>query len=187
MRPRRLRSLHLVGLALTLLTLRAAGVLGPAAARATASGCSFRGATWAPFQEGDVPDCSANGSGCYECTYHNTGDSGYTICSETPDGGGPFNGGPLCESVEEIPDNFPEPDPDAPPDPDPGQPPPDAPPPDSPPDGGGPGDDCAPADCHEADSVTPGLGALLTLQRTPSVVTLWLQETPPSQPAGPSR
>jgi len=83
-----------------------------------------------PQWETSEPDCDGRGSGCYECSYHNSGDNGYTICSEFPDGTGPFNGKPLCDPVAAIPDDWPPPDPNI-FDPDPGEAPPGVPPPDT--------------------------------------------------------
>jgi len=128
---------------LTILPLGLLIVLGPREASATARGCSLYSMHSAPNWEDAEPDCGISGDGCYNCSYHNTGQNGYTICAENPDGTGPFNGKPLCDSVAEIPPDWPAPDPDI-TDPTPGDPPPDAPPPDSPPgddtgDPGGPG------------------------------------------------
>lgn len=149
-------------------------------ASATASSCS-RVAGSSPLWENAEPDCGGFGSGCYECAYHNTGDEGYTICAENPNGSGA-----LCDSVADLPDDWPDPDPgDT--DPDPGQPPPDSPPPDAPPpdappppdnppgDGGGAGGGgCAPPDCHEADGI-PNPGPLATANR----LAPWLYPWPP--------
>ncbi len=122
-------------------------------ALASASGCVLGSLRWGPGYQGSEPDCSGGNGGCYLCSYSNTGQDGYTICSELPDG----SGSSYCSDVSQIPDDWPPPNPDE-PDPDPGAPPPDAPPPDSPGTGGdggggGGGGDCLPPKCHEADWV----------------------------------
>ncbi len=62
----------------------AAGVwlMIPRAGAADSSGCSFvPGALPA-----DDAQCEEGGDGCYLCEYHNTGQPGYTECSENPNG-----------------------------------------------------------------------------------------------------
>lgn len=171
----RLRHFGRVGVLALTLTFRL-GLSSPPEAGATASGCGLWGNNRTPGWEGDDPDCGGAGGGCYLCSYHNTGQDGFTICSELPDGTGPCNGKACCEVVAQIPPDWPPPDPNDPPDPDPGAPPPDAPPPDSPGDGGGDGGgggggDCLPPECHEAD-LAPRFAATST-QRQPAT-NLWL-------------
>jgi hypothetical protein len=163
------------------LVLLAQGQVMPRSAFATASGCSLGSLHIGPGFQGAVPDCSGPGSGCYLCGYNNTGQDGYTICSENPDGSVA-----LCAHVAEYPDDWPTISPDDPPDPDPGEPPPDAPPPDSPGDGDGDGDgggggggDCVPPDCHQAD-LLPGRPMVALLHRPQPAINLWLSlEVPP--------
>jgi hypothetical protein len=138
---------------------------------ATASGCT-RFDNSAPRQESltTPAECVAQGGGCYQCGYTNTGEEGYTLCAENPDGSGA-----LCGVFDQLPDDWPQPDT---PDPDPGEPPPDAPPPDSPGDGGGDGGggggggECLPPECHEADLLFRL--AATSAQRHPPATNLWL-------------
>lgn len=182
MKRRLRRAWRHAGLCLVALAVRIVGAGEPAPANATASGCSLYSLRSAPLWEGSLPDCTADGSGCYQCTYANDGQDGFTICSENPDGTGPAGGKPLCDTVAQIPDGFPAPDPDAPPDPDPGTLPPDAPPPDSPPDEGGSpggGSGCQSPDCHEADRA-PAHSPPTMVQQEQLPIGLWLLELPPA-------
>lgn len=177
--------LRCLGFLALLALLRVGSVLGPREASATASGCSFATSTSAPLWEDQEPDCQGRGSGCYECSYHNTGDNGYTICSEEPDGSGPANGKPLCDSVAEIPPDWPPPSADI-TDPDPGQPPPDAPAPDTGDDGnpgdGGPGG--GPCDGAFGDDCADGIVIREMSQQVPPV-TLPLVPNPSMSVAAP--
>jgi len=59
-----------------------AWLTAPRIGLADASGCSFvPGALPA-----DDAQCEEGGDGCYLCEYHNTGQPGYTECSENPNG-----------------------------------------------------------------------------------------------------
>ena len=101
-----MRALSILKLGAALLVvavIEPGGLLVSRCASATGSGCS-RFNDGAPIEEQQgLPTCDAIGSGCYECAYHHTGDSGYLICSENPDGTGPLNGQPLCSNVAQIP------------------------------------------------------------------------------------
>lgn len=72
---------------LAVLCLMTAGALGswllsPRAASADASSCTLHPETM-PLDDGS---CGYPGDGCYLCDIYHTGDPGYQVCAESPDG-----------------------------------------------------------------------------------------------------
>jgi hypothetical protein len=61
-------------------------ILAPAAASATAVGCTYHANTAPRIDDFGNPRCmSSPGGSCYYCEYHVTGVGGYTVCSENSD------------------------------------------------------------------------------------------------------
>jgi hypothetical protein len=118
---------------LVLAALQAAGLFIVREASASASGCSRFSAGKAGKNPNDnLPDCLQGGSGCYECAYAHTNQSGYDICAEDTNGDGIED---CTLNVSSFPSWWPDPDPGLPaPEPPPG-------PGDIPDNGTGTGDD----------------------------------------------
>ena len=121
-----------VAVLIAVAALQAAGLFTVREASADASGCSrFSGGKAGKNPTDNMPQCLAGGSGCYECAYAHTNQSGYDICAEDTS-----DGLEDCTvNVSSFPDWWPDPDPGLPaPEPPPG-------PGDIPDNGTGPGDD----------------------------------------------
>lgn len=87
--------------------VQAAGLLTVREAAADASGCSiFSGGKAGRNPNDNLPDCLQGGSGCYECAYAHTNQSGYDICAEETDGIED-----CTENVSTFPDWWPDPNP----------------------------------------------------------------------------
>jgi hypothetical protein len=87
--------------------LHAAGLLTVRQVSADASGCSLvSGGKAGRHPTDNLPECLPGGSGCYECAYSHTSQSGYDICAEE-------NGGidDCTLNTSTIPDWWPDPDP----------------------------------------------------------------------------
>jgi hypothetical protein len=82
--------------------------LDPPPAAADASGCSFTAGGGAGRRYDDntgeeILACNALGSGCYECAYSHTSQSGWDLCVET-------YGAMACQPVQLFPSWWPDPD-----------------------------------------------------------------------------